>query len=658
VLGASEWELGLQYAALAEVAAPRVGDRVQLTGLESKPELNGNCGVCERFIAEKGRWKVVLDDKPKGSSLVVKPENLQVIPSYDKGGLEGPWLQEEDRHVLRGNRVYGPDGETVEDIEVTSPTTFTMTADGETHTATLQPDGKSLSWSDGDTWHRPPEEDALLEVVLVGPELPESYPEGELQRLAEWPEPGVSVACFRGPYEDFAASPAFAAPGLTVLANPGLCTSGIARGFFGWASALHALAGSGSPLCVCTGTEPYSEGEWLGDAVYDEQVLKACGFEIVATTARNPHGCLVKEHPSLGWNLWAFTIAFRWPKGKEVKPREDWMWKAYYEARRLRCELPRFRFRPTYPELKPELLRERERKEKGEESKVDAEGEGKKEGEAQEGEKGETAEAEVSKGSEPSTRLMDEEEEEEGEAVEAVENTKEPSEDDEEKLLMAGMEWVGATVQTAWSRGGGISKAASAAAAAIAAAEEFADRTRSRPLPPGQQHVPACGACELAARIGATVEGGNGAVAAAVAAVVSVYEALVYEALWGQYGCFSIEMVGHIVLGGLKCAEKAGVELESGVASAVGQHAADAYELLSGPNQPPLKCMVEEFMKLTERTLESAGAEAGERKTIAQAVTDNLDLSIPSRGGREASLRISLRMHDAPRYHKIPEPEK
>lgn len=658
VLGATEWELSLQYAALAEVAAPRVGDRVQLVGLESKPELNGSCGVSERFLTEKGRWKVVLDDKPKGSSLVIKPENLQVIPTYDKGSIEGPWLQEGDRHVVRGSRVFGPEGETVEDIEVTSPRTFTMQADGEVCTATLQPDGKSLSWSDGDVWHRPPADDVLLEVVLIGPELPESHPEGELQRLPDWPEPGVSVACFRGRYEDFAASSSFASPGLTVLAHPAFCSSGGATGgFFSWAPALHALASSGSPLCVCTGTEPYDNGDWLGDGVYDEMVLKGCGFEILAPTERNTHGCLVKEHPSCGWHLWAFTVAFRWPKGKEVKPKEDWIWQAYYACRRHRCELPRFRFRPTAPELKPELLKQREHKFKGEGEEAEAEkaeGEAEKDGEKKEG----GAEASETKGGEPSTRLMDDEEEdvEEVERVQDAEPEK-PSEDDEEKLLVAGMEWVGSTVQAAWSRGAGACKAAAAAAAAIAAAEEFADRTRSRPLPPGHQHVPACGACELAARIGASVDGGNVAVAAACAAVVTVFECLAYEALWNQHGCFTIDMVGHVVLGGLKCAEKAGVRLESGVASAVGAHASDAYELLSGPNQPPVKSLVEEFTKLAEKACESAGAEASERKIVAQAVADNLDLSIPARGGREATFRISCKMHDAPRYQKVPEPE-
>jgi len=388
-------------------------------------------------------------------------------------------------------------------------------------------------------------------------------------------------------------------------------------------------------------------------------VLKGCGFEILAPVARNSHGCLVKEHPSCGWHLWAFTVAFRWPKGKEVKPREDFAWQAYYACRRQRCELPRFRFRPAAPELKPELLQQREAKARDEEAKAkgeeDASAPAKAEGGEEEGgeKKEENAAATESAGGEPSTRLVDDDEDEETKAEEPEEKPQEDnSEDDDEKLLVASMEWVGATVQTAWSRGGGMCKAAAAAAAAIAAAEEFADRTRSRPLPPGHQHVPACGACELAARIGASVEGGNRGVAAAAAAVVSVFECLAYEALWNQFGCFSVEMVGHIVLGGLKCAEKAGIELQSGVASAVGAHAADAYELLSGPNQPPLRSLIEEFTKLAERASESAGAEAADRKAIAQAVVDNLDLSIPARGGREASLRISLKMHDAPRYTK------
>jgi len=530
-----------------------------------------------------------------------------------------------------------------------------MVLDGETLTATLEPGGRQLTWSDGDTWTRPEDEDALIHVVLVGPDLPETCPSGELQHVPDWPEPGIRVGCFRGKYEDYVKSPAFTAAEITILSNPGLCASGTGGGFFNWAPALHALAGDTATLCVSTGVEPYSEGELLGDAIYDETVLKACGFRLFASAARNPHGCLAAEHPSCGWHLWAYTIAFGWPSGGGApEPPDDWMWKAYYNARRSRCELPRFRFRPPAPDLKPRKLVDMERKVFGGGADADEGGEDP----ATDKEKEKPTKG-VDGGS---TRILDESEDEAPEEVKPAETGTEKGpptksiSDEEEEAYIAKMEWVGRTVQVAWERGGNQLPVAAAAAAATAAAEEFADRSRANPLPPGHEHVIAVGACELAARVGASVAGGGRAVAVAAATVVAVFEVLAYEALWQRHGMMSMEKVGHIVLGGLASAERAGVQLESGVASAVGQHASDAYERLSGRNQPPLSNCVEEFKKLAGSICDSAGtADANERRVISQAIVDNLDLTIPARGGKEASLRISMKMNDAPQCHRIPE---
>jgi len=151
------------------------------------------------------------------------------------------------------------------------------------------------------------------------------------------------------------------------------------------------------------------------------------------------------------------------------------------------------------------------------------------------------------------------------------------------------------------------------------------------------------------------VEGGGCAVAVAAAAVVAVFEALAFTAMTGRYKELNSDMLGAIVLGGLKSAENNGVFLETGVASNVGQRAVEAYEMIGGPNKPPLRSLIEEFVKLAEGICESAGAEASERKAVAEAIVDNLDLSIPALGGREKFMDISMKMNDAPPYRRASE---
>ena len=61
-------------AGAMSVAAPKVGTRVELTGLKAKPELNGRNGVViHQFDAKTGRCGIKLDD---GTGLSVKPSNM------------------------------------------------------------------------------------------------------------------------------------------------------------------------------------------------------------------------------------------------------------------------------------------------------------------------------------------------------------------------------------------------------------------------------------------------------------------------------------------------------------------------------------------------------------------------------------------------------
>ena len=50
--------------------------RVRITGLQSKPELNGSVGTATSFVSSKGRWEVRLDSQV---CVVVKPDNMVLI---------------------------------------------------------------------------------------------------------------------------------------------------------------------------------------------------------------------------------------------------------------------------------------------------------------------------------------------------------------------------------------------------------------------------------------------------------------------------------------------------------------------------------------------------------------------------------------------------
>lgn len=50
------------------------GAPVRLTGLQRRPELNGECGIALRFVEESGRWLVRLND---GEGKSLKPANLE-----------------------------------------------------------------------------------------------------------------------------------------------------------------------------------------------------------------------------------------------------------------------------------------------------------------------------------------------------------------------------------------------------------------------------------------------------------------------------------------------------------------------------------------------------------------------------------------------------
>jgi len=321
----------------------------------------------------------------------------------------------------------------------------------------------------------------------------------------------------------------------------------------------------------------------------------------LAPPERNPHGAYIEQHPVCAWQLWAFTSVFRWPQAKPVPALEDWIWGGCYRARRAGNQLPGLRFRPVAPEFKPAVLEEP------------------------------------------------------------------PPTDEQERmrhnqaLHFAVMEWVGSTVQKAWAIGGGrgaavgavasssASAAAAAAAEAIAAAEEFGESTRhaGRPgaMEQGQQFV--AGICELATRAAAKAQGGGAVPAVACAAATAVYEALVQATLTKRG--FDPDLVGHIVLNGLRAAE---LSLGAGIASAIGERASEAYALLQSRGQPPQKRLGEELSKLVECACASVGADDGTQKAVAQAVIENLDLAMAAQDGLEASLRLAQKQEKAPKYYK------
>jgi len=59
--------------------------RVRVHGLASRQELNGLVGKALRYVQSKGRWEVLLDGATTGSTLAVRPENLEEVSPLDNG---------------------------------------------------------------------------------------------------------------------------------------------------------------------------------------------------------------------------------------------------------------------------------------------------------------------------------------------------------------------------------------------------------------------------------------------------------------------------------------------------------------------------------------------------------------------------------------------
>ena len=62
---------------------------MRVTGLSSRPELNGRVGTALRFVGEKKRWEIRMEGEP--STLALRPENLQVA------------VLEDDECIVSGN---------------------------------------------------------------------------------------------------------------------------------------------------------------------------------------------------------------------------------------------------------------------------------------------------------------------------------------------------------------------------------------------------------------------------------------------------------------------------------------------------------------------------------------------------------------------------
>jgi len=58
-----------------------IGARVELRGLQAKPELNGRRGVVVKFIGSSGRYRVQLDEEGGGEAFSLKAENLLLLLS-------------------------------------------------------------------------------------------------------------------------------------------------------------------------------------------------------------------------------------------------------------------------------------------------------------------------------------------------------------------------------------------------------------------------------------------------------------------------------------------------------------------------------------------------------------------------------------------------
>ena len=64
-------------AAAESISSPRpsipIGARVELRGLQAKPELNGRRGVVVKFVGSTGRYRVQLDGEGGGGLCAIHP---------------------------------------------------------------------------------------------------------------------------------------------------------------------------------------------------------------------------------------------------------------------------------------------------------------------------------------------------------------------------------------------------------------------------------------------------------------------------------------------------------------------------------------------------------------------------------------------------------
>lgn len=447
---------------------------------------------------------------------------------------------------------------------------------GETLVGRLEDAGKTLAWDSGDCWERP---EAPLKVVLVGPSLPLGG-EGKLERVPA--EPGVHLHCYKGTYEDFAASAEFTPPDVALLANPGLAAGGTGN-FFDWIPALHALPPG--TFGVCCGVEPYSAGEFTNDGVFDERVLRAAGFEIASPARRSPHGCFCEGHPESSWMLWSFTLAFRVVVDQ---PLDTFKWRTYWQARRLRASHACFRFRPPDPELEPE-----------EQEDVRA--------------LSATLRAELEK-------VVARKDLGAGEERELCDELLRAGEANQEKAVELRGRQLAATVATAWRRGGGTSELVATCAGAVAAAEGFAVSDRKRPPAPGQRHELALGAGEIALLCALDEDPG---VAAVCLAAVIIFELLVVEALWPVKQPARYKVAEHCVLFIL---ERERLELTSGGASSISARVEQVYADLMP--LPPFERLQEQLLLFCKDACVFLGVAEGEEELVARAIVDNMDLRL------------------------------
>ena len=66
------------------MSAPLVGRTVKLDGIQAKPELNGQLGVCVSYVEDKQRYMVKLNGSKETMSL--RPANLIPQAEADGGG--------------------------------------------------------------------------------------------------------------------------------------------------------------------------------------------------------------------------------------------------------------------------------------------------------------------------------------------------------------------------------------------------------------------------------------------------------------------------------------------------------------------------------------------------------------------------------------------